>query len=719
MTIQNLLDDIHAAMQQRRWDDAEAACRRALRADPKNGDAMALSGMLASRRGDDAAAVDWMAKAIKQLPRRWDLYFNAAVILRRIGRFDDAELRLRKALMLRPESSEAHYHLACVLTAKGQADEALPHFEQAVELSPNHAESRLALAEALHERQRIDEAKSQYIEALTLDDRLAAAWFGLGHIRQSAGDHVRAVDCFRHCVELDEDLLRGWFGLGCAELARNDNVAAEAAFRQCLDLQADYAEAHQNIGQALFKLGDVDEALCHFRQAAELADDDADGRRLKELALRSIAVAIPGSPLADHAAVRDARAAWGAMQQATPVAAPRRNRAPGERLRIGYVSAFFGHDNWMKPVWGLVNRHDRSRFHIHLFHDGDFYQPAGDGKGNDDGANDESAIAAAEPLPPTAYRPAPDDVVCDLTGLDNDAAAARIAEHGIDILVDLNGYSRMDRLAVFARRPAPVIAAWFNMFATTGVPWFDYLIGDRHVIRADEEPFYTERVVRVDGSYLTFSVDYAVPDVEPPPCVERGYVTFGCFASQYKITDAVLEAWAQILHRVPTARLLLKNADLGVPSHQQYFREKLAARDVDPDRLTCSGPQRHFAFLEAYREIDVALDTFPYNGGTTTTEAIWQGVPVVAFDGDRWASRTSATLLREAGLGDWVANDLEGYIDTAATWGNAPQAAPRLADLRHGMRETLRQAPVCDTAALAESMETLYEQMWADHVSAK
>ncbi|MEX2187185.1 MAG: tetratricopeptide repeat protein [Pirellulales bacterium] len=703
MATPQLLAEAYAAMDTMRWDDAEAHCRRVLRSDSKCGDAMALLGVLAARRDDNADAVLWMTKAIKQLPRRSDLYVKAAIILRRLNRFDEAELRLRKALMLDPASGLAYFNLGHVLAAKGQHEESLVEFRHAVERSPHRGDVRAALADALHNLQRIDEAADQYEQAVALDDTLAAAWFGLGHIQVSAGKNDRAVESFRRCVELDDEMLLGWFGLGCAELERNDNVSATAAFRRCLALKADYAEAHQNLAQSLFKLGELDDALAHYAQVFSLVGDNSEGRQLKELALRSIAVALPGSSRADHAAVRDARAAWGAMQRTERIALQRRERGEGERLRVGYVSAFFGRDNWMKPVWALVNRHDRTRFRVYLFHDGAFYQTPSDGDAGD--------------KPPTAYQRGDDDVICDITGMDNDAAAARIAAHDIDILVDLNGYSRMDRLAVFARRPALVIAAWFNMFATTGVPWFDYLIGDRHVLRCDEEAYYTERVVRAAGSYLTFSVDYPVPDVQPPPCVERGYVTFGCFASQYKITDEVLAAWAEILRRCPTARLMLKNADLGVMSHQQFFRDKLSALGVATDRIVFAGPQRHFDFLDAYREVDVALDTFPYNGGTTTTEAIWQGVPVVAFDGDRWASRTSATILREAGLSDWVAEDIDGYMRLAASWGDAAQVASRLGELRANMREKLRGASVCDTAVFARSIEGLYEQMWARHVA--
>jgi protein O-GlcNAc transferase len=696
------LADVHAEIEAQRWDAARALCDRIVRADPKNGDALALAGLLSSQAGEDAAAVDLLSKAVKQLPRRWDLYHNLGIVLRRMERLEEAALRFSKAIALNPQAAAALGQLGHVLLAQRKTDEAIASFQRAAEISPDEATLHAALGEALHEAQRIAEATAAYERAIALDDTIAAAWFGIGHIRLTANDPHRAAECFTRCVALEPEMLRGWFGLGCAELAREDNVAAANAFEQCLRIEPANGEAHQNLGNARFKLGDLDAAMHCYETALALAGNDAEGIRFAELARRSIAVAIPGWTKADHAAVRDARAAWGAMQCCTPVARSHELAAHRDRLRIGYVSAFFGRDNWMKPVWGLVNRHDRARFHVHLFHDGAFYgRPATD---------------RPDPVLPTAYRPMADDVVRDLTAMSNDAAAARIAESGIDILIDLNGYSRMDRFAVFARRPASIVVAWFNMFATTGVPWFDYLIGDAHMIRPEEESFYTERVVLAEGSYLTFSVDYPVPEVATPPCIERGYVTFGCFASQYKLTLEVLAAFAEILRRSPGSRLLLKNADLGDESLRQYVFEKLARRGVAVERVTLDGPAEHFKFLDAYREVDVALDTFPYNGGTTTTEAIWQGVPVAAFDGDRWASRTSATILREAGLDDWVAGDLAGFVELASAWGDAAKVSARLAEMRRTMRDRLRASNICDTHGFARSMEGLYERMWADHL---
>ena len=228
------------------------------------------------------------------------------------------------------------------------------------------------------------------------------------------------------------------------------------------------------------------------------------------------------------------------------------------------------------------------------------------------------------------------------------------------------------------------------------------------MIPPEEEKFYCEKIVRVPGSYLTFEVTYPVPPVLDPPCLTNGALTFGCLASQYKITNEVIGAWSRILHQVPNSSLILKNGALRSPGARQFVHDLFERHDVASQRVRLEGPSDHYRFLEAYGEIDIALDTFPYNGGTTTTEAIWQGVPVVAFLGDRWASRTSASILKSAALSELVGQGLEDYISLAVGLANSPD---RLLDLRRNMRSRLHNSPVCDTRSFARNIERLYTQM--------
>lgn len=339
----------------------------------------------------------------------------------------------------------------------------------------------------------------------------------------------------------------------------------------------------------------------------------------------------------------------------------------------------------MKPVWGLLEQHDRERFQIHLFADRTELTPA-----------IEAFLG-------------PGDRFHDMSALSNAEAADLIRAQEIDILIDLNGYSYPPRFPAFLRKPAPLIVGWFNMYATTGFDCFDYLVGDNCVIPPEEEPYYSEEIIRVPGSYLTFTVGYDVPDVSPPPCIENGHVTFGSLISQYKITEKVIRSWCKILKATPDSRLLLRNASLGKDTNRRYLLSQFVKRGIPAGRLTMLGPAAHYEFLETYSDIDIALDAFPYNGGTTTTEAIWQGVPVVTYWGNRWVSRTSATLLRSAGLGDLVARDVLAYVHTAVQLANDPQ---KLKAMRETMREKLLASDVCDTRAFARSMERIYLDIW-------
>jgi protein O-GlcNAc transferase len=289
-----------------------------------------------------------------------------------------------------------------------------------------------------------------------------------------------------------------------------------------------------------------------------------------------------------------------------------------------------------------------------------------------------------------------------------EAAADRIETTGIDVLVDLNGYSAIGPLALIALRPAPVVVGWFNMYATTGMSCYDCLIGDNVVIPPDEERFYTEKIARLPGSYLTFEVTYPVPEVTSPPCSAGRAITFGCLAPQYKITREVIGAWSTILQQVPNSSLILKNSALGSPGNRQFVHSLFGTYKISPERVRLDGPSDHYRFLETYGQIDIALDTFPYNGGTTTTEAIWQGVPVVTFWGDRWVSRTSSSILRAGSLGEFVGEGREDYISAAVRLTNSPDRSDRLQELRSNMRSRLQESSVCDTRSFARNMERLY-----------
>jgi len=534
------------------------------------------------------------------------------------------------------------------LLAGGDCARAVKILQAARRREKSHAGIALLLADALHAGGWLSEAVAAYEAALRLDDQSA----------------------------------EGFFGAGCAQLALNAHGAAAESLARAAALAPDSAPVRYNLGKSLFQLGAIEAAVENFEQAAR---DPA----LRPMALASIATIIPGSPAADNAAVLHARRTWAEAEAALlPMTVPPRP-APvtGRKLRIGYLSAFWGAKNWIKPVMAMLNHHDRSRFEIHFFSDG------------------------KPPSAESGYRDHDADYVHDFCFVENDRAAEIIRQIGIDVLVDLNGYSVQKRLPLLMRRPAPRILGWFNLFATTGIAAFDWLIGDDSVLPAAEEPFYTEKIHRLPGSYIAFEILYPVPDVAPPPCLAGRGIIFGCLGSHYKLTTGVLAAFGRILAAAPGARLFFKNGALEDASTRADFLRRLQTAGIDAARVTLAGRSEHFAFLEAYAAVDIALDTFPYNGGTTTTEALWQGVPVLSFDGDRWVSRTSKSLLLAAGLDDWLLPDQAAFEARAIALANSPETPAMLARLRAGMRAKLAASQVCDTAGMCRAMERFYREI--------
>ncbi len=491
------------------------------------------------------------------------------------------------------------------------------------------------------------------------------------------GKLTEAIARYRDAVRTDPGLYLGWYGLGCALYTTGAFAGAVAALRRATEVAPNAMPARATLGEALYALGQVTDSN---RQYARIArDGDAV---LKHLALGNIACAAPSDPAMDNAAIRGAREAWIAAEAATVQPLNTKPRKRDGKLRIGYLGAFFGSKNWMKGYMGVINAHDRDRFEVHLIAD------------------------RAVPSAASGYRDHDEDRIWGVTGVPNDRLAGLLAEAELDVLVDLNGYSFQRRLPVLLYRAVPAQFSWVGMYGTTGIAGLDGVIGDAAVAPAGEEKFFSEPVHRVRNTYLTFDFFYAVPDVVPPPCLANGYVTFGSLASAYKITNSVIAAWARIVKGVPGSRLLLRNRTLGESGNRADFAARFAAQGVPAERLMLEGGAEHFEFLRTYERIDIALDAFPYNGGTTTAEAIWQGVPLLTFDGDRWASRTSRTILLAAGLGHFAAADQAGFVDAGIRMGLAPES---LAVSRASQRTRIVATPAFDPAGLCRALEAIYE----------
>jgi protein O-GlcNAc transferase len=560
----------------------------------------------------------------------------------------------------RLQSADASVEKITSLLLAGKSREALAAARTAHKKFPHRAEVATRLADALYANAKLRDAERHY----------------------------------RRAIDVNPAIFQAHYGLGMIELSHQAFTAAARSLQHALKLKPDDPAALLALGSCCFAVGEVDLALDHYERIASQPQIDADTRTK---ALLEIAKIIPGSPKRSNAAIKQARQAWAAQAEknlytATKPKTPRSTKEPTAqtpKLRIAYLSADFHSRNKLKPVWGVINEHDRAAFELHLLHDG------------------------KPPSSASGYRRHRADHLHDITALDDDRAAALIQKLGIDVLIDLNGYSYTRRLNLLLRKPAPVQLGWFKTYATTGMPQFDAIVGDAHVIPNEEAAFYTEKILRVSGTYLAFNVQYRTPDVVAPPCLTapNRALTFGCLAPQYKITPEVLVAWSQILAASPQVRLVLQNTYLRDDENRADVLARFAKLGIAPERLVLHPPAEHLAFLKTYAEIDVALDTFPRSGGTTAMESLWQGVPVLSFEGDRWAARTTKSLLLAARLDDWVVRSRDAYVKRAIDLARSERTPAMLAALRREMRWGLMESAACDTSRLCRELEAIYKKI--------
>lgn len=301
-----------------------------------------------------------------------------------------------------------------------------------------------------------------------------------------------------------------------------------------------------------------------------------------------------------------------------------------------------------------------------------------------------------------------------LVGLGDEAAARRIHGDGIHVLVDLSGHTAHNRLPLFAWRPAPVQATWLGYFATTGVAEIDYILADPHVAPPEEDGDFTEAVWRLPESYLCFTPPDLAIDVAPSPAQASGTITFGCFNNLSKINDRVVALWARSLTAVPGSLLFLKTKQLSDRAIREDLQRRFAAHDIAGERLILEGSSPRAELLQSYHRVDIALDPFPYPGGTTSVEALWMGVPVLTRRGDRFLGHLGESITRNAGLADWIADDDDDFVIKAAAHASD---VSRLSRLRAGLRHQVLASPLFDAERFAHHFEAAMWGMWQARTS--
>ncbi len=593
----------------------------------------------------------------------------------------DALAAFIKASTLLPHDAESHNNLGTAQTGKGEFESALAAYRQALALAPGYAEARANIVNLLDQMGRIEEAIPHARAWVELQPASAAAHARLGNLLRAGGKAEAAIAEYKLVLSLGDERL-GTLNLGAGYLDIGDYSTAIAYAEKAVELAPDMAAAHFNYGNALSGFGRVAEAIPCFARAVAMKPDDA-------YLHHNLLFSSNYLPYPDTQQLIDAKR-YGALAaaRARPYADWQTAPAPARTLRIGMVSNDFRSHPvgyFLRGVLRALASRDGLEFHAYSNH-----------RDSDDVTQEIRASCRG-------WR--------EVHMLSDAELAAAIHGDAIDILIDLGGHTKGTRLDMFAWKPAPIQASWLGYFATTGLAAIDYLIADAHTLPPEDDGGYVERIWRLPETRLCFSAPDAGIAVGPSPAAQNGYVTFGCFNNLSKINDGVVALWARLLHAMPASRLLLKNKQFADPEAVRYLAARFAGQGIAAERLSFEGPSSREAYLEAHNRVDIALDPFPYTGGTTTAEALWMGVPVLTLAGERFLARQSAGLLANAGLADWIARDAEDYIEKAIGFaGNLGE--PGLAGLRRRLRSQVLASPVFDAPRFARHFEDALRGMW-------
>jgi protein O-GlcNAc transferase len=574
------------------------------------------------------------------------------------------------------QSADQLFALALEQHRAGRLAEAERRYRAILQREPQHADSLHMLGVIALQTRNLASALELVQRAAALRPDAAGCRNTLGQILERLGREDEAVRCYEAAIELDPSDPEAYNNLGYLR-ARQDRLPdAEALYRKAIELYPDYAEPHTNRGNLHKDLGELDAAIASYRRAVELRPDLS--------ALHSnLLLTLHYHPVQSPADLEREHRAW-AERHVAPLAVARRphenSREPDRRLRIGYVSPDFREHSVARFVLPLFREHDRGQVEVFAYSD----------------------VTRQDPV--THVLRDHVDQWRDVTTLRDQQLADRVRADQIDILVDLAAHSGHNRLLAFARKPAPVQVTYLAYCSTTGVDAIDYRVTDRFLDPPREPRHYTETSIYLPRCYWC----YSAPPLGGRPPTERieGPPTFGCLNNFAKVSDVTLGLWMRLLQRVPEARLLVYAR---TEAHRGRVQRALRGAGVDESRAAFVGRQSLAAYLQTYREIDVALDPFPYGGGTTTCDALWMGVPVVSLAGRTAVSRAGATLLANVGLEHLVARSEEQYIELAA---GLIGDATGLAELRAGLRERIEASPVMDAPQLARDLEAAFRTAW-------
>jgi predicted O-linked N-acetylglucosamine transferase (SPINDLY family) len=633
-------------------------------------------------QGKLAEAISCYQEAVQQNPGYAEAFNNMGIAYKNQNRLVSAVVCYREALKVKPGYAAACNNLANALREQGKLNEAKKLYQEALKFKPDFAEAYNNLGNVLRQKGQINEAIINYQSALKIKSDYAEAHNNLGSAFQDQKAFSRAIECYHSALKYNPNSHTAFNNLGNAYQKQGRLNQAIVCYYKAVALRPDYFEAFNSLANALVEFGKIPEAIKYYGKALEInpAYTVAHSNLLLSLHYQ------PSKALSTYLVEVEKWWQQHAVSYLKPIGFEHQIVSP-KRLKIGYVSPDFYQHSVSFFFLPLIQSHDRNQVEIFCYSEVRF----------SDYLTDKIKKLSDH------WRPT--------IGFTDDEVAEQVRSDGIDILVDLAGHTAGNRLPIFARKPAPVQITWLGYPNTTGMPVMDYRLTDDIADPVGEEDkYHSETLIRLPGGFLCYRPPDDAPDVSGLPARQTGRITFGSFNNLPKINEAVIALWSRLLLQVPESGLLLKSRQFADEHVRQRFLGLFSANRVASERIRLLPRTPSTAgHLASYHKVDIGLDPFPYNGTTTTCEALWMGVPVITLRGDRHAGRVGASILTRVGLEELIAESEAQYVEIGMKLAINLNG---LEMLRAGMRARMKASALCDGKSFARTMENSFQMVW-------
>jgi predicted O-linked N-acetylglucosamine transferase (SPINDLY family) len=655
--------------------------RAALRARPRFVEALGNLGLMLCATGHVDEGIEAYRQAIALAPDHAEAHYNLALTLHERRQLDQAIDGYRRAISYRPDYREAHHYLGLALSAKGDYPAAIESLRRALALDPGDFDAQFNLAFALKQVGRLNEAIQAYRRAAEMAPGNADVWNNLGAAQRAAGARDDAIAAFRRATQISPKFAQAHYNLAHCLNEHDQPESAIAAYHRALALDPNLPDWPRNLGSALRNYGKVEEAIETYRRGMQAFPHDA--RIHSDLLLTLYCQPELDGPaiLAEHRRFNELHAKPLSAAIERPSVRPLGNR----RLRIGYVSCDFRDHVSNRFLVPLFSSHDCAQFEIFCY------------------------ASVSKPDQVTRTFQSYVEHWRDISAMTDDEATQAIRTDAIDILVDLGMHTADNRLLIFARRPAPVQAAYLAYSGgTTGLSTVDFRLTDRYLDPPGSSlECYSEQSIHLPETYWCSAALVNTPPISARPADARQAVTFGSLSAMCKQNRPMLRLWMDLLRQVQNSTLLLH---VHPGTARQDVLNLAAEHDVSPQRIRFHSRRTMHEYLRAYDQIDIVLDTYPYAGGTTTFDALWMGVSVVTLAGRHALSWSGLSILSNLGMSEYVASSREQYVQIAR---DLAADSVRRAQMRAGLRQRLIESRLMDSPQFARDVEGAYRQMWA------